>query len=365
MVSDDGGTPDPAAARRGFSRPARLVDLAEHSGYSIKTVSRVLNNEPYVSDRTRSEVWKAVEELGYVADNRARSLRTAGSRSGYVGLIVPDMRNGFFAELANAVEKRIGAAGQTLLLGISDESTAKEAKYLDVFRQNRIDMLMAVPAGSDALARFSEQVPTVVLDRMQPGLEGVADFVTANNRESARALTAHLIRAHRLERVIMVAGEKEISSVRERQAGYYDAMAEAGLTPIVSDEHLTLADAEAGAIQAMRSLATPFGVFATGSRMYWGAMSAAARLGKVVPRDLAAVTFDGSGNLGVAGPLPTQAQLPVKAMVARAFQLVTERALEPDREPRTVTVECDIEYGMTCGCMDLTGSGPLVVRTGR
>ncbi|WP_297081687.1 LacI family DNA-binding transcriptional regulator [uncultured Demequina sp.] len=364
MASDE-GTGSDGGARRRFSRPARLVDLAEHSGYSIKTISRVLNNEPYVSERTRAEVMKSVHELGYVADHRARSLRTTGSRSGYVGLIVPDMRNGFFADLANAVEKRVSAAGQTLLLGISDESTAKEAKYLDVFRQNRIEMLMAVPAGSDALTRFSEQVPTVVLDRMQPGLEDAVDFVTANNRESARALTSHLIRAHGLERVLMVAGEKEISSVRERQAGYYEAMREAGLQPAVTDQHLTLPDAEAGALEMMRSLAAPFGVFSTGSRMYWAAMSAAARLGTVVPRDVAAATFDGSGSLGVAGPLPTQAQLPVATMVARAFQLVTERALEPDRAPRTVTVECDIEYGMTCGCMDPSSAGPLVIRTGR
>lgn len=365
MASDSVHQPSVGDAPRGFDRPARLVDIAEHSGFSIKTVSRVLNAEPYVSEETRTQVWAAVRELGYVADNRARSLRTGHSKSNYIGLLLPSIRNGFFAELANAVEKRVGASGQTLLLGISDESAAKEAQYLDVFRQNRVDMLIAVPAGSEALLRFATQVPTVILDRTQEGLEGAADFVTANNRESARALTEHLIVAHRLRRVVMIAGESEISSVRDRQAGYYEAMAGAGLEPIVSDGHLTFPDAESGALGEMRNLETPFGVFATGSRMYWGAMSALARLGRVVPRHAAVATFDGSGALAIGGPAPTQAKLPVATMVARAFQLLAERSLEPQREARTVSVDCDIEYGMTCGCMDPSNAGPLMVRTGR
>lgn len=365
MPSDTVDAASMGGAPRGFDRPARLVDIAESSGFSIKTVSRVLNLEPYVSEDTRAQVWAAVEELGYVADNRARSLRTGHSRSNYIGLLLPSIRNGFFAELANAVEKRVGASGQTLLLGISDESAVKEAQYLDVFRQNRIDMLIAVPAGSDALLRFAAQVPTVILDRTQEGLEGAADFVTANNREAARALTEHLIVAHRLTRIVMVAGESEISSVRDRQAGYYDAMARAGLEPIVSDGHLTFPDAESGALGAMRNLDAPFGVFATGSRMYWGALSALARLSRVVPRHVAVATFDGSGSLAISGPAPTQAKLPVATMVARTFQLLAERSFEPLREPRTVTVDCDIEYGMTCGCMDPANAGPLIVRTGR
>lgn len=365
MASSSADGRDEGAARGGFARPARLVDLAKHSGYSIKTISRVLNHEPYVSEETRTAVWAAVEELGYVADNRARSLRTTNSKSGYVGLLVPDMRNGFFADLANSVEKRVSLAGQTLLLGITDESPDKEAQYLDVFRQNRIDMLVAVPAGSRKLETFATQVPTVLLDRSQPGLESAADFVEANNKEAAHTLVRHLIRAHGLERIVMISGEQSISSVRDRQDGYYEAMREAGLETLVSDENLTVSAAESGLLSLARDLKKPFGVFTTGSRMYWGAMSALARLGKTVPRDVAVATFDGSGSIGALGPAPTQATLPVQAMVARAFQLLTERAMEPGRERQRVTVDCDIAYGMTCGCVDASKAGPLLVRVGR
>lgn len=352
-----------APDERGFLRPARLVDIARHAGVSIKTVSRVLNGEPYVTDAMRRRVTAAVDELGYITDNRARVLRT--NRSGYLGLIIPDVRNGFFAGLTNAIEKRLSTTGQTMLFGISDEHADKEERYLRVFRQQRIDGLIVLPAGAPSLTDFARRVPMVVLDRTTPELRDRADHVVVNNREAARTLTSHLVEHHHLRQVAMVAGEQSISSVRDRQLGYTDAVSEAGVEPLVSAGHLTRNDAAAGALQLFRRLTPPFGVFATGNRMFWGAMAAIAQLGLTVPRDVAVTTFDGTGDLSVTGLMPTQAIVPVQTMAARALQLLTERSLEPTRAFRHVVLDADIEYGVTCGCVDFESSAPILVRTGR
>ncbi len=347
----------------GFLRPTRLVDIARHAGVSIKTVSRVLNGEPYVKDSTRQVVMAAVEKLGYITDHHARALRT--DRSGYLGLIVPDIRNGFFAGLTNTIEKRLSTAGQTILLGISDERQDKEERYLRVFRQQRIDGLIVLPAGSESLPDFAQRVPVVVLDRTRPELEGLVDQVLVNNRESARVLTSHLIEQHGLTQVAMVAGEQSISSVLDRQLGYADAIAAAGLEPHVSPGHLTPGDAAAGALQLFRRLKPPFGVFATGNRMFWGAMAAISQLGLTVPRDVAVTTFDGSGDLTVTGLMPTQAVLPVQTISARALQVLAERTNDPGRPVRKIVLDADIEYGVTCGCLESESTGPILVRTGR
>ncbi|WP_081785011.1 LacI family DNA-binding transcriptional regulator [Cellulomonas sp. KRMCY2] len=346
-------------APRGFPRAARLVDIAEAAGVSIKTVSRVLNGEPYVTDAMRERVLGAVDDLGYTTDNRARLLRT--SKSGYLGLIVPDIRNGFFAGLTHNIEKRLSSSGQTILLGISDESPEKEERYLRLFRQQRVDGLIVLPAGAPSLADVSRRLPIVVLDRTVESIRSRADHVLVNNREAARVLTRHLVEHHRLRQVAMVTGEAAISSVHERQLGYADVLAEAGLQPFESSGHTSQGEAAAGALQLFRTMEPPFGVLATGNRMFSAAMTAITRLGLRVPRDVAIVTFDGVGDPDLTGMTPTRATLPVPTMAARALQLLTERSNDPARPFREILLDCDIEYGVTCGCVEADQTPPLKV----
>lgn len=335
---------------RGFQRPARLTDIAQRAGVSIKSVSRVLNDEPYVTEDLRAKVLVAVEELGYVTDNRARVLRT--NKSGFLGIIVPDIRNGFFAGLIHQFEKRLSVSGQTMLLGISGERPEKEEKYLRLFRQQRVDGLVVLPTGAPSLADVAKQVPTVVLDRTHDAICNNVDHVLVRNQEAAYSLTRHLIDRHGLQRVAMVTGEATISSVRERQLGYLAATQEAGLEEFSSAGHTSRTEAVAGAIELMSRLEPPFGVLATGNRMFWAVMTAANHLRLSVPRDVAVVTFDGVGDTGAPGLSPTQAVLPVPTMVARALQLLAERENEAERPYQSLLLDCDIEYGVTCGCVE-------------
>ena len=225
LMTSSGALPGPS----GLRRPARLVDIAEHAGVSTKTVSRVLNGEAYVREEMRQRVLASVQTLGYVGDAAAIGLRTR--RSGFVGLVIPDVRNGFYALLTRAIEERLTPASPALLLGDSDEDVAQEERYLRLFRQQRVDGLIVLPAGAPSLADAVSEIPTVVLDRTVPAIRHRADHVMAANRKAAEVLVQHMVGHHRLERVAVVAGDRTISNIRDRQSGYTRVMRRAGCPP--------------------------------------------------------------------------------------------------------------------------------------
>jgi LacI family transcriptional regulator len=347
-----------ATAPHGLKRPARLVDIAARAGVSAKTVSRVLNNESYVSDETRDRVMRAVTELSYVGDAAASGLRSR--RSGFIGLIIPDVRNGFFALLTRAIEERLSPASPTILLGDSDEQQAQEERYLRIFRQQRVDGMIVLPSGAPSLPEAALQIPTVIVDRTVPSIRGKADHVMANNRKAAETLVGHMVEHHGIRQVVLIAGDVSISNVRERQNGYTRVLKKHNLEPQISNGHTTPDDAAAGAYALMRTLTPPFGVFTTNNRMFWGAMAAIARLELRIPKDVIVTTIDSIGEATVTGLIPTQGVVPVSTVAARAMQLLQERINDPSLPPRSVTVDLDVEYGTTCGCVPLSTS-PLTL----
>ena len=344
--------------RGGLRRPPRLLDVAAHAGVSAKTVSRVLNDEAYVKADMRERVLASVRALGYVGDAAATGLRTR--RSGFVGLIIPDVRNGFFGLLTRAIEERLTEASPALLLGDSDEDVDQEERYLRLFRQQRVDGLVVLPCGAPSLPDAVSEIPTVVLDRTVPSVRGIADHVLPANRKAAEALVSHMVHHHRLERVALVAGDRSVSNVRDRQDGYRRVLRAAGLPTHVSDGHTTPDDAAEGAYALFSTLQPPFGVFTTNNRMFWGALAAIERLGLTIPRDVVVTTIDSIGEATVTGLRPTQAVVPVATVAARTMQLLAERTRDPSLPPRRITVDLDLEHGTTCGCVSLTGS-PLMV----
>lgn len=339
------------APRPGLRPPARLADVARLAGVSTKTVSRVLNDEAYVAPAMRERVQAAAAQLSYVGDAAATGLRTR--RSGFIGLIIPDVRNGFFALLTRAIEERLSPASPTLLLGDSDEEADQEERYLRTFRQQRVDGLIVLPSGAPSLPDAVSEIPTVIVDRSVPSVRKTADHVLADNRRAAGRLVEHLVTHHGLRQVALVAGNTNVSNVRDRQNGYLRVMKAAGLDVHVTSGHATPDDAAAGALALFRTLTPPFGVFATNNRMFWGAMAAVARLGLHVPRDVLVTTIDSIGEATVTGLKPTQGVIPVQTVAAKAMRLLSERTQDPTLPPRHETVDIDIEFGTTCGCIPL------------
>ncbi len=125
-----------------------IQDVARKAGVAPMTVSRVINQSGYASADVRARVLAAVEELGYMPNTLARSLRIR--RTHTLALILTDITNPFFTTLARGVEDAASKAGYTVLFGNTDESEEKEMHYLETILQNQVDGILLVPAGGSA-----------------------------------------------------------------------------------------------------------------------------------------------------------------------------------------------------------------------
>ncbi|PNP89547.1 LacI family DNA-binding transcriptional regulator [Gardnerella sp. DNF00502] len=155
-----------------------IRDVAQRAGISVSTVSRALNNNGRISLNTKAKVERAVAELGYIPDSRAQAMRS--SRTKTVGLLVPDIRNAYFAELAYTVQDSLFDAGYCAFIGTSSESAARQDSFLASILSQRIDGAIIVPQGevTEALEKLIEQhLPLMFMDRhVEPqsgGLENV------------------------------------------------------------------------------------------------------------------------------------------------------------------------------------------------
>ncbi|HHE71096.1 MAG TPA: LacI family transcriptional regulator, partial [Chloroflexi bacterium] len=208
-----------------------IKDVARRAGVAPITASRVINNSGYVSAETRRRVEAAIEELGYVPNRVARSLRS--KRTQTLALVLTDITNPFWTTVARGVEDAARMGGFSVILGNTDESEPREYEYVQVLLQKQVDGFLLVPTrhGARSVALIQRQkVPLVVLDRT---VEANVDTVRSDSIGGARALTHHLISlGHR--RIAMLTGPREVSTAVDRALGYRQALEEAGI-PVEGD----------------------------------------------------------------------------------------------------------------------------------
>lgn len=205
-----------------------MVDVAALAGVSVKTVSRVVNNAPYVQPEVAQRVLAAVAELGFRRNHLASSLRS-GQATATIGLLIEEIANPFYATIAGAVAEVASEHDTMLLIASSEENPAREQQLLRDLCARQVDGLLVVPAGEDHAFLRSEVergTPAVFLDRPAGGLP--ADTVLIDNRGGAHAGVRQLVeRGHR--RVGILLDSSAIYTMRERLAGARDALAAAGL----------------------------------------------------------------------------------------------------------------------------------------
>src|SRR5690349_2630169 len=176
------------------TRPT-MRDVAELAGVSLKTVSRVINDEPGVAAATAERVSAAIAELGFQRNDLARSLRQ-GVTSSTLGLLIGDVANPFYSAIAQAVEAAARERGYMLITASCEEDPARERELVGALLRRRVDALLLVPAGPEH-AYLGDGTPVVFLDRPPAGLE--ADCVLLDNLGGARIAVEHLL-AHGHER---------------------------------------------------------------------------------------------------------------------------------------------------------------------
>ncbi|QNO37711.1 LacI family DNA-binding transcriptional regulator [Protaetiibacter sp. SSC-01] len=319
------------------STPGRVTikEVAERAGVSRSTASRALAGTGYVAEPVRQRVRKAADDLGYVVDATARSLKQRSSR--VIGVIVSDLRNAFYADLAFGAGERARRAGYTMLLVDDGGSAEDELEAARAFVASRVAGVVLTPVAGDAVAFLQRQhVPVVEVDRVF----GEADAVVIDNRHAAHATTEHLLSlGHR--RIALVIDETDWTTGRERRAGFADALDAAG---VALDPSLVVAagwDAEA-AERVMTELLSgddrPTAVFAANNLLAEGVWRAARALGLSIPEQLSIVAFDDAPWMSMVTPGVTAIRQDAAELGRTAVDQLIARIADPQRAPHTVTL---------------------------
>ncbi len=329
-----------------------IKDVSRAAGVSTSTVSHVLNRTRFVSDEVRGRVERAILQLNYRHNGLARSLRTRQSYA--IGLIIPDVSNPYYPQLARGAQDAAAAAGYWIFLCNSDRAAQNEVRLLEALEQRRVDGVILDAGGPDAAlvaALHRASVPVVLVgSRIE---DPALDVVTVAPNGGGDAVRYLLARGHR--RVGLIAGPPMPSAGTMggsaaggarlvKAGGYVQALAEAGIAP---DPSLMVQGdfTREGGHAAMRHLlaldAPPTAVFAGNDLMAIGALSAARGAGRRVPEDVAIVGYDDIPEAAVTTPALTTVAVPKYEMGRAAAQLLLERIAaraDGDRPARRVVL---------------------------
>ncbi|MEV8096896.1 LacI family DNA-binding transcriptional regulator [Kitasatospora sp. NPDC085879] len=314
---------------RSGARPT-MKDVAATAGVGLKTVSRVVNDEPGVSPAMAARVQAAIDELGFRRNDSARLLRTGSTAS--VGLVLEDIGDPFSSALSRGVEAVARDHGCLLFTGSSAEDADRERELALALCARRVDGLVVVPAGGDhgyLLPELESGLAAVFVDRPATGIE--ADAVLSDNAGGARAGVAHLI-AHGHRRIGFVGDLPHIHTCAERLRGYRAAMRAAGL-PVDERWIATGPTAPAtvgAAVRRLLSGAAPVtALFTANNRVTLAALQALAGL----PRRPALVGFDDLELAALLTPGLTVVAQDPEALGRAAADLLFERLDGDDGTP--------------------------------
>jgi LacI family transcriptional regulator len=234
-----------------------MLDVAALAGVGLKTVSRVVNDEPGVSPALEARVKRAIEQLHYRRDANAATLRRLGRKTQTIGLVLEDVSNPFSSALHRAVEDAARERGVLLFAGSCDEDPERERELIGSFRERRVDGIVVVPASHDHGYLYEERragTALVFVDRPASHLD--ADAVVSDNVGGARQAVHHLLRrGHR--RIGFLGDLLSIATAAERLRGYTEALENTGFG--IADEliHTDLRDPDAAAAAVEDLLALP------------------------------------------------------------------------------------------------------------
>ena len=315
-----------------------LVDVARHAGVSRATASLVLRKSPLVADKTREKVLASMRALGYVYNRSAASLRSRRSQA--IGLVITDITNPFFAELAVSIETQLSDAGYAVLLSNTMEDTAKQERLLHVMNGHQVDGVFLCPAQEttgetiELLQRW--RLPGVMVARYIPGVE--YDYAGVDNQAGAAQAVEHLYaRGHR--RIAFLGGHPMSSARRDRYRGYLDALRRLGLEA-PPDLSVTSPATRRGGYEALVRLLDlpepPTAVLCYNDVVAFGALHALQARHRTPGRDFGVVGFDDVADASLVRPALTTVAIEPDRIGRAATDLLLARIESPDTPPRRI-----------------------------
>ncbi|HEX9006804.1 MAG TPA: LacI family DNA-binding transcriptional regulator [Bacteroidota bacterium] len=335
-------------------RRVTVEEVAHKAGLSAMTVSRVLNNQPNVSEKTRRRVLDISRRLGYTPNQIAKSLVTRKTET--IGVVVPEITHSFFPEAIRGIEEISYRLGYHLILMHSAEDVEREAEAIRMLEEKRVDgILISVAQTATDHCLYRELVrqgmPVVFFDRCVSGIG--ASCVSIDDEESARRITDHLL-GHGYRQLAHLSGPAGVSIGAARLKGFRAACRKAAC-PVPDELVVESGFHESGGYEAMQRLLDlpvprrPRAVVAINDPAAFGAMKAILERGLQIPDDIAIAGFsDDIRSELMPSPLTTIRQPAYEVGRRAAQQLFAE--IDGISESAEHTVKADMVIRRSCGC---------------
>ena len=327
-----------------------MKDIARHAGVSAATVSLVLRNSPLVAAATRAGVQSSIDSLGYVYHRAAANLRTRLTYT--VGLVICEITNPFYAELAAGIDDALDQAGWVAFVANTAESPARQSRFIARMREHRVDGILLAPAegsAAEVIDELTRQGTPVVQMLRRVGRQS-ADYVSADFRLGMTLAAEHLIR-HGHQRIAFVGGARRVSPARDRTEAFRDVLPRFGLPigPIVN----CLPTREGGAAavgQLFRDKPNaPTAVVCHNDLCALGVMLGLADLGLKPGSDVAVVGFDNIPEGALHRPSLTTVAIGAREIGEEAARLLLRRIKSPGGSSESIILPPKLVIRESCG----------------
>lgn len=299
---------------------ANIKDVAEKSGVTVTTVSRVLNNRGYISEKTREKVQSVMEELNYQPNELARSLLKR--KSNFIGLIIPNVSHPFFAELTNYIEYYASKSGYKILLCNAYQNSKKEKDYIHMLKRNQVDGIIM---GSHILETSEYQnlkFPIVAIDRF---LSEDIPYIASDNYNGG-AIATKLLIDKGCKKIAHISGPLKLNTpANKRYEAFMDIVKENNIPHVVVETKLNSFDK----IEYKQLIHTLFeehedidGIFASSDLIAACIVEVSSVLGRKIPEDLKIVGYDDIDLASLIIPALTTIKQPIKKIGELAIKII-------------------------------------------
>lgn len=308
---------------------ATIIDIAKYAGVGVGTVSRVINNEKSVSEKTRKKVLEAIEALNYSRNNMAFQFRKNETR--IIALLVPVINHPFFAKLAYYVEDEAGKFGYSVILVSSQQKVDKETEIIKKITHREVDGAVFVTHYMHEEEDL-KKCPIVSIDR---AFGENIPYVTSDNYDATKKAIRYMI--ERGAKKVGFIGSKPLvaSEVSERERAYIDVMAEYDMPPRIVNEVMQHGDETVVVADFMEKYPDVDGVFVSGYTLSQVFYDAALEQGKKIPDDLQIVSYDGVFKSWSTSNM-TCVEQPIEEMARQVVRLLIKKIYGEETCQRTV-----------------------------
>jgi LacI family transcriptional regulator len=303
-----------------------MKDVANHAGVSVGTVSNVINRPGHVGPGTRARVLAVIDQLGYVRSETARQLRVGSSS--LMAILVQDMANPFFAELARGAQAAARTAGLRLIVCNSADDPAEEADYVALFAEQRVRGVLITPAdtsGSSLPLLQRYRIPHVFADRVVPADRACS--VSVDDVLGAALAIQHLTSLGHT-RIAFVNGPLQLAQCQDRLKGAQEAIGEAGHGAsgllVLEVDQLDVASGRDAAARLLGLSERPTAVFCANDLLALGMLQALFAAGVRVPDEMALVGYDDIEFAAAAAVPLTSVRQPARRLGAAAAELLID-----------------------------------------